>query len=408
MPFIHKGETMPRPSKRVRPEDALDLKYLVDELHKNALGTVRFDSSCWSVVTVLSPYSPNFHVMVIETNTNRYVPGPDWLPDTEGEALMALWAVVLDFIAQNTGSETVHVGYNWSPRAWGEEEERTGGQSVPTKWHLHLWGWPNLSLESEYVKWVEVDCPKTKRLLGENEYVKPLAQLIQARLQQEAVAHPAMGNILDQEWSIDERGLRISFPGSSEQMLQDAPEFFSRVLKPIGAELTAIATELTEIMTSISCHDLDEILLQTESGPLGKNDIAFLRSRPRMRSKEYITRMFDIRSYPNGLYEALYQPIFNRCEHTGDPADWWRKGFSYAWVLSCDLQKQITELRITPYLYVGDGGVVEARGVELNRPDAPLSIATCKEKSKMYYDLDTVLRKKFGNNYISFQKNTPC
>ena len=144
-PYLPAGRQKPPVTKRIRPDDALDLKGMLKEIRKSEVAAFNLAGNPWSLSSVFSSYSPDIHVMFIEMSPNRYVPGPEKIPVSEGERLMKLWATTLELIARRKTVATIHAGYNWSPRAWGKEEEKTGFQSLPTKWHPHLWGWPALS-----------------------------------------------------------------------------------------------------------------------------------------------------------------------------------------------------------------------------------------------------------------------
>jgi hypothetical protein len=398
-PYLQPGEEKPRESKRIRPKDAIDLQSVVKEMKPNTVTTLNISGKPWSVVSVYSPYSPDVHVMVIETGVNRYLPGPEWVPDEEGNNLMELWATILDFIAKREANGTIHVGYNWSPRAWGKEEEITGGQSVPTKWHAMLWSWPpfpNEGKETPYAKWMDTASltPEEKRLLGDNNYAEPFGQLIKNRLEQTFPEDSLFCKLFDcSKWEIDGRGFYALFSRSIPELLR-THKFFSQVLKPLAVMLEQITRELTEAMTTLNCNDIDEILVEIEKGRL--NDLKKLRSTPSFRSDEYIRKVFEVRGYTESLLEAILEPVWNRCNEEGDPANWWRKGFGYAFVLSTPSEGNFGELRIMPGVFIGPGGVVEAQGVVLRRPlDKPIPDNVIREKSSVLWQLTDILRTHF-------------
>lgn len=49
------------------------------------------------MISVYSPYTPDAHVIVIETSKDRYLPSLEWVLDAEGERVVKLWYTVLDF-----------------------------------------------------------------------------------------------------------------------------------------------------------------------------------------------------------------------------------------------------------------------------------------------------------------------
>lgn len=400
-PYLQPGEERPRTSKRIRPKDALDLESLVKEIMPSAIATFAVGDKPWSVVSAVSPYSPDVHVMVIETSVDRYLPGPEWVQDEEGDNLMKLWAAVLDFIAAREVNTTIHAGYNWSPRAWGEEEERNGFQSIPTKWHTMLWGWPPFPDQEQptrYAKWVDTAslAAEERRLLGDNNYAEPFGHLMRSSLEECFPEGTQFSKLFPhRNWKVDGRGLYSAFSGSLLEMLR-TQGFFSQVLKPLAAVLEQIARELTEAMTTLNCSDIDEILLKTESGPLSDQDLRVLRAPPSARSLEEVTGLFQQRGYPESILKATFDPVENRCNEEGDRSMWWRKGFGYAMVFSSPVGGDSAEVRITPGIFIGPGGVVEAQGVVLRRPeDERFSDNELREKSGVLWRLADSLKAQF-------------
>lgn len=75
-PLLRPGEEQPRPTKRLRPQDSLDLKHLLEQLAPSTLTTLSVGGKPWSVVSVFSPYTPDLHVMLVEASADRYLPEP--------------------------------------------------------------------------------------------------------------------------------------------------------------------------------------------------------------------------------------------------------------------------------------------------------------------------------------------
>ena len=167
-------------------------------------------------------------------------------------------------------------------------------------------------------------------------------------------------------WHIDGRGIYTRFSVSVPEILRTR-RFFGQVLKPIAAMLEEIMRELTEAFTTIKCRDIDRILAQTEKS-MPKN-LEMLRTTPVMRDEKTIRKIFRQRKYPAGLFEALWQPVWDRCHEQGDTANWWRKGFAYALVFNGPSKGNWGELRIMPGVYTGPGGIVEAEGYIIRRPE---------------------------------------
>ncbi len=390
-PYLRAGERNPGKMKRIRPADSLDLRGMISEMRTSEIAAFDAGNGKWSATSVYSAYSPDIHLMLIETSPNRYVPGPEKIPDQEGDRLMKIWACILDLTAERKTVATIHAGYNWSPRSWGEEEEKTGFQSVPTKWHPHFWGWPSFRKNTTKKEWeakgvsVSSLSAPLRRLSGENNYSKPFGKLIKERMGKKFSKGSLFNKLLPvHKWVIDERGVYTGFNSSVPEVLK-APGFFGCCLKPLAAMLEEIMRELSETFTTIRCKEIDRILAGTQKG-IPKN-LKALRAAPVMRDEGYIRKVFKLRGYPSGLLGALLQPVRNRCNQAGNPADWWRKGFAYALVFhgpaSQANRDKRGELRIMPGVYVGPGGVVEAEGFIITRPeDRKFSDAEIRRKSK--------------------------
>ncbi|MGB8227051.1 MAG: hypothetical protein WCE45_09370 [Sedimentisphaerales bacterium] len=391
-PYLKPGRKKLQPTKRIRPVDSLNLKKMIKEIDKSAITTLDIDGKPWSVVSVYSSYSPDIHVMLVETSSNRYLAGPERVPDSEGNSLMAVWAAILEFIAARKTNVSIHAGYNWSPRSWGQEEEKTGFQSLPTKWHPHIWGWPSLntnkSTKQKYVKSVKSKLLMTyeKRLLGDNDYSEPFGKLIYKKILKTFKKDSLLFKLFPyKNWLIDGRGIYAASNFPLLNILKH-PKFFSRVLKPLAVLLEQLTGDLTEILTDIKCKEIDKTLIETEKG-IPKN-WKMLRDRPIMQSADYIRRQFKKRGYPESFLDAVLGPVKNRCDEKGNPCNWWRKGFGYALVLRDYVPGKCGEIRIMPAVYVGPGGVVEAQGIILKRPEnRQLSDKEIRSKSKLLWQL---------------------
>ena len=81
---------------RMRPNDSLDLKNLTKVLKESLLYTeVKENKEEISVVSVLSPYSHDIHVMVMDLNPKLYLPSPELIDDHIFEKYVKLLINVL-------------------------------------------------------------------------------------------------------------------------------------------------------------------------------------------------------------------------------------------------------------------------------------------------------------------------
>ena len=320
-PYLQAGRRKPRATKRIRPEDSLNLKAMLGEIRKSEVTTFEISKKPWALTSVYSSYSPDIHVMFLEASPDRYVPGPEKIPVRQGERLMELWAATLELIARRETVATIHAGYNWSPRSWGKEEEKTGFQSLPTKWHPHLWGWPALDSREKvrYARDVKISSlsRQERRLLGENDYAKPFGRLIKKRMGETFSRSSLFSKLFPQRrWHIDGRGIYARFPVSIPKILR-TPGFFGEILKPLAVMLEEIMRELTESFTTIRCRDIDRILVATEKSRPG--NLALLRATPVMRDEKIVREIFRQRKYPTGLFEGALAAGLEQVSRTGRP-----------------------------------------------------------------------------------------
>ena len=198
--------------------------------------TVNLCSHPWSIVSVYSAYTPppEIHVMLIETSETRYLPGPEWLPTEEGTILMKCLAVIAKFIAGRSEIETSFVGYNWSPRSWGKEEDQCGFQSLPLKLHWMVWGWPPLAkLDNTYMRVIDIaTLSAEQRKILDSEVAREFANFILDRLEKK-MSLQFFEIFKRNKWKADGRGVYLD----SEQPLSwllNKKDIFSLVIKPIA------------------------------------------------------------------------------------------------------------------------------------------------------------------------------
>lgn len=396
-PLLGKDADAPLVSKRLRPADSLNLRQTVRELAPAILTTLDLCGRPWSIIAVYSPYSPSMHVMLMETSGDRYLPAPDSIPDDEGEAVAGVIAAVLRFIQERADTESVYFGYNWSPRSWGDVEEQGGFQSIPTKWHAMIWGWPAFPAPGKRTTcadWIDLRTISNpaRRIFGAGDYIEPFSALIASRLQ----ANPEIKRMLLHGCTTGEQGPVCALPYSLPDMLTQNT-FFSRLLKPAAVILDGVMRELTELFTTLDCRRLDRLLATIEKGLPDESVLSELRTPPVLRPKGDIAAAFAERGFPRELFPIMYRAVKARAEMTGKREDWWRKGFGYALVFGQHKSREHCTLRILPGLYVGPGGVVEAQKVYLKRRlDVTIQQHEMEERSRNLWELTEYLKSKFS------------
>lgn len=388
-PLVPPSGPRPPAPDRIGPEASLNLEYLVEQVRRQVVFERRFCGGRWSVISVLAPYSPLLHLMIMETSKSRYIPGPEWVADPEGDQVMRICAAVLSFIAEaeRGTADEIYAGYNWTPRAWGldlEEGRGRGFQTVLTKLHFMLWARYQLpdagkkTVINDYSsEWVPADSLEKQqaRLIIENNYGKLLGRVMAEAVEKAFASRGGVpvcgcGGLLNfRRWSFGPRGITAPFRGSLLALLQGSPHFFTDVLKPMAVALEELMRELTEAMTSVNCRQMDTVLRRTEQGPLCDADLSWLRETPRLRPVGEIKAAFRAQGWPSRLLSALLTAVRARCEaELGHVVpDMWRKGFGYSMVFSSSPRGKSGEMRIMPSVYLGPGGVFETEAAVLNR-----------------------------------------
>jgi hypothetical protein len=228
--------------------------------------------------------------------------------------------------------------------------------------------------------------------LGDNNYAEPFGLLIKNKLKEAFPRNTPFHTLFPHlNWSINDRGICASFKTSVPEILR-TPKFFSHVLKPLAVQLDHLTRDLTEALTKIKCKDMDNILIKTEKGR--PKNWERLRISPTMQPETYIRKVFKKKGYPESFLEAILEPVRNRCNETGNCNNWWRKCFGYAMVLAGPSKGNSGEIRIMPGVFVGSGGVVEAQGIVIRRPeDKQVSNSEIREKSEALWQLAKDLKK---------------
>ena len=397
-PFTRETDKTAAPPRRLRPTDALDLPELVREMERSAVCRLPACNGAWAVVSVFSPYSPDMHVMALELSPDRYLPGPERVPDEEGDALAASLAAILVFIENRYGTDAACWGYNWSPRSWGAPEEHTGFQSVPTKWHPQIWAAPPCP-GAPYARWAtpELLSDSERRLLLDNDHGRLFGETIRGQLERRFGPDSLFRRMFPADGHrCDARGFATGSALAPAALLA-RPGFFSQALKPVANALDELLRDVTETMTTLDCAGTDRLLTGIEQGTLP--DLTLLRAAPALRDPAAIRRAFAVKGYPDGLADALHEPVRLRCEERGDAAEWWRKGFGYALALR-GRKDGGTELRIMPGLRNGPGGVVEALGMVLRRPEDRMLDSPARDRKRaVLRELEEyLLQRKKGND----------
>lgn len=363
---------------RIGPVQALSQEMVRESLLPNVITEIYVAGHPWKVAAVLSPYTPLFHVMLLDSS-KRYMPDPTFLSPQEGDGLMKIWQRIVSFQEGLKGTKAINVGYNWSPRSYGEAEEKGGFQSLTTKWHLQFWNQP------ESAQSVPLDSLKeeTRRVILGNSLNKWFGVFINEHMLKN---NASFNRFLDLGRAvIDNRGIEISARGNLKEIFA-RPGFFSEFLQPLAVYLDRMARDITECFSTLDNSRLEKLIKgEFEEGANGA--LPILREDPHLLPYDERTRKIQFlgeKGYSNKVLNLLMH-LNSLVKEKADAPDnrWFRKGLGYALVFSQDLESEKTRMRIMPGIFVEDrGGVVEALGIALYRREGIDSSQEEKNKGK--------------------------
>ena len=359
-PLFPRGEGYP-PNyalpPRMRPNDCLNLKKLTSILKESLLFAEKSDENEEvSVVSVLSPYSHDLHVMIMDLSPELYLPSPELIDLKIFNKICGLANECINYMRMKH-SKCICAGYNWSPFSYGKFEEVTGGQSITTKFHFSLWTWDDLqkfdagkSIKREY-----------RRALGENEYGLPFARFFYDKIQK----------IVDDSCLFDAPELTsncLFIPFKPGVTISDALKD-GVFVKEIASVIASNLRRLSETLSDSNISEMIEILKNTEKRLLTENEISTLRRVPKIYPlDDCLSKCQD--KNERDIITALYQPAVNREKEESEDSEYWKKNFSYS-LSFCESEiKGIKSgMRIFSLPQCGPGGVIESFRCVLTRPE---------------------------------------
>ena len=363
-PLFQRNEGYPIDFKlppRMRPNDSLNLKQLTEVLKKSLLYVEKKenkdDKEEISVVSVLSPYSHDIHVMVMDLSSELYLPSPELINDYIFEKICKTVNKCINYI-RSRNYRCICAGYNWSPYSFGTQEEITGGQSIPTKFHFSLWTWDDLK-KFDNKKEIKKEL---KRVLGDNNYGIPFAHFFYDKIK----------NIIINSNFFDEpifsstcvfipfkEGILINNVINNGKLIKDIAESISKNLK-----------KLSEILSDSNIDEMINILKNIGKRLLTKEELEKLRKTPKIKSLENCLNLCQDENEKE-IIKSLYQYAINREQEKTIDEGIWKKNFSYSLSFCESKMPEIKSgMRIFSLPLCGPGGVVESYKCLLTRPES--------------------------------------
>ena len=349
---------------RMRPNDSLDLKKLTDVLKQSLLYPEKKENNEGkeeiSVVSVLSPYSHDIHVMVMDLSPVQYLPSPELIDDYIFEKICKTVNNCIDYM-RTKNYKCICAGYNWSPYSFGTPEEITGGQSIPTKFHFSLWTWDDLK---KFDKKKEIK-KEIKRVLGDNNYGLPFAHFFNEKIE----------NIIKNSTLFDEPTFSSTclFIPFKEGVLMNNVINNGKLIKEIADIIAKNLKRLSEIISDSNIDEMLNILKNIGKRLLTDEEIEKLRKTPKIKPlKDCLNACKD--ENEKEIISALYQSAINREQGKGIEDGIWKKNFSYSLSFCESKMPEIKSgMRIFSLPQCGPGGVVESYNCILSRPESSLA-----------------------------------
>ena len=273
--------------------------------------------------------------MLMETNKNRYLPSLEYVGDDEGNLLVEVWIEIIKYMKAR--GKNIYFGYNWSPRSWGIEEEKTGFQSIPTKWHGMFWTWPNFDSnngdcdadnEAIAIDFIdEEDVPATfKRLNGGSYFSHDIVKDFQVAIDEIKNNHCDF-KVSNGISKLSDGAYIIKFDCSLESLLS-SEKIFSTFLKPIAKYLNSYFVELTDLFFKKDWYNLaDNILKKTSDGMISESEYSFLQAFADLKDDDEIGDLLIEKGFSFKSVVELLAIVKNR--RNCDYLNGWRKGFAY-------------------------------------------------------------------------------
>ena len=353
---------------RMRPNDSLDLKKLTQVLKKSLLYTEKTknknEKEEISVVSVLSPYSHDIHIMVIDLSSELYLPSPELIDDYIFEKICKTVNKCIDYI-RTRNYNCICAGYNWSSYSFGTQEEITGGQSIPTKFHFSLWTWDDLK---KFDKKKEIK-KEFKRVLGDNNYGLPFAHFFYENIK----------NIIKNSNLFNDPifSSTCAFIPFKEGVLMNDVISNGKLIKEIADTFAKNLKRLSEILSDSNIDEIINILKNIEKRLLTDEEIGKLKKTPKIKPlNDCLNKCED--ENEKEIISALYQSAINREQGKSIDDGIWKKNFSYSLSFCESKMPEIKSgMRIFSLPLCGPGGVVESYKCLLTRPES--CIATNEE-----------------------------
>lgn len=385
-------DTTPNKMHKLTSEETLSGPYVRDNILPNAAFLMRCAGAPWMFFVPINGYTRGLQFTVMPWD-DRAIPGPERLPKEEGEAVMFVCGNIASVMMENPENEVVVLGYNWSPRSWGQ----SGYQSIP-KLHFQEFGLPKLEgLPEDYL-----ECVDRKALWEDNRpalasvaggfYNMELGRIVMHRIKEDFEGNEVVfDSLIDMEKAqIGFRGISMPLKKPLDEALR-SPGIHAEVIRPLAKILDQTAVDMTRAFTDLDPEECDRQIERAMITPAMSVEerqaiLQFLSRVPTLYSRE--KRLGNIRKlagkYPAGTIDYLSRRVNRILPEEEEFAEGWKNGFGYGLALRCDKKTGRSSLAIYSAVTNGPGGVMEGtEGILLTRPSKPFGPEEIDSRKRM-------------------------
>ena len=370
-PLFPRGDGYPKDYKlppRMRPGDCLNLPKLTNILRESLLYESKRsegDKSNICVVSVLSPYSFDTHVMIMDLNPHLYLPSPERIAIPIFNHMSKIVSNCIDIMREEK-HKFICAAYNWSPFSYGPNEEKRGGQSITTKFHFAVWNWDTIQEIDKSNIYLTLDA---LRSLGDNEYGLPFSHLIYEKIQ----------TIINECSLFDDKHIKhdkncLFIPFKQDVTINDCLRGCDdgNIVQKIAKIIANCLNNITEILTDERIEDMYQILKNIENRLLTDDEIEKLRRNPHINPLDECLKKCE-NEWTQKIIQAIYQSAVDK-ENQIPNAVLLKKNFAYSLSLcESSLEHIKSGMRISFLPQCGQGGCIEPLGVLLTRPENALA-----------------------------------
>ncbi|MBI2039722.1 hypothetical protein HYT18_01490 [Candidatus Microgenomates bacterium] len=364
---------------KLTTQETLHGPYVRQSIIPNRVFLMRCAEAPWMFFVPVNGYTLGDQLTSLRWDDEVYMPGPERLSAEEGEALMFVWGNIASAMMDDQRNEIVSVGYNWSPRSFGQ----SGYQTIPRQ---HIQGFGLLRISDLQGGSVE--------LLERKELPKPVKASIVGGFHNIQLGRILMHHVTNGDFEgektvfyslVDTEEAKIGFRGISfplRRRLDDtlrSAGIHKDVILPLARILNQTAVDMSVAFTDLDPAGFDkqaELAMTTPSMPVEQREaiLAFLTRTPSFLTRD--KRLKNINGlkgkYPEEVIAYMRDRVDKRLPEDSEPATHWKNGFGYALAMRWDRRTGRSSLVIFSAVTNGPGGVMEGtEGILLNRPPDP-------------------------------------